>query len=1043
MRKLLSKLTFAFLFSFFFNPHIIAQDTLTYSVQDTSIAKNLSQEARVLLGQGNLDVALSKLNKALDICHQIGQAQSLITVDLLILKASIFYFRQSADSVIALSEKALEIRIKHFGPEHPAIIESYNGLGIAHATKNDFIGALPYFQKALKLQLNIAGKKTALAASLYNNIGLSYGGTGQLIEGIEYLMKGLELRREIFGGQHPEVAQSYFNLGNYNSFLGEEVQAGSYFEQALQIARKVFGGQHPTTANFYIQLGNHYTSIGDFSKGILFLNNAIGILTQTFGQIHPTIAEAYQGLGLAYIGFSQYEQAIESYEKSLDIRQQVFGKKHVRVADTYTGLAATYGSMKAFDESQQFLDKALEIQLNHYGIQHPVLATIYFNIGSNQANQEAYDTALENYQKALDLYHQMYGSKHPIFATLYRAMAVSTFMQAKFVLSTEYFDQAAQVLGYYEKGQWQQVSALSELLSLISTKAYLKQLRFLAESKREHLDVANSWYDELQNAIDYYLRSIGDLSQKSITPYLSSAFYGMLNNKYLLFQATDSTKYITEAFAVSERSKAFLLKQALLDAQARSYAKIPDSLVQQERALRRSLASYDKQEQYFKSVGTEKADSALISLNGQRFEVNQQYERFKDNLENNYPQYHSLKYNYSTTPLSFIKDSLLKDKEALVEYFVGDTSIFAFLIQPNHIELHQIAKDPNFDNWIQDMTQKGIYAYYGAPTAKQSPRLKESSLKNYSTAAHQLYQTLIEPFQEQLKSTKKLFVVPDGKLGYIPFEALLKTKPPKPTAIPAYQYLLEDFQISYCFSGTLLQEMQNKKHVQQPTESLLGLAPFFLDDADSLQANIDTTVLASLALRDKFGPLPASGLETATAAKIFKGQPYYGYDATLERFKEEASKFRILHLSTHGKADDRVGDYAYLAFKRPGKKDEFDKLYARDIYEISLNADLVVLSACETGIGKLQRGEGIISLARAFAYAGAKSMLTTLWKVSDSRTQDLITNFYGYLSNQQPKDKAIYKAKLDFIQKHKGDPELRHPFFWAAMIGIGDMQPLR
>ena len=320
---------------------------------------------------------------------------------------------------------------------------------------------------------------------------------------------------------------------------------------------------------------------------------------------------------------------------------------------------------------------------------------------------------------------------------------------------------------------------------------------------------------------------------------------------------------------------------------------------------------------------------------------------------------------------------------------------------------------------------------------------KGKSINNFGNAAHQLYQTLIAPVKAKLPKDEKLIIIPDGILGYLPFEALLTEKPPRPDAIPAYKYLIQDHQISYCYSATLLKEMRNKKHRQEPTQKLLAMAPFFLGNADTLLSQIDSTeFIAGITLRDTLTALPSSGPEVASIHKILKGQALYGKAATMAQFQKLAPQARILHLSTHGKADDRLGDYAYLAFGMPNAQGTFEKLYARDLYNLSLNADLVVLSACETGIGKLQRGEGIVSLARAFAYAGAKSIVTTLWKVSDEQSKNLMTSFYKYLSKGKEKDEALRLAKLEFLQKNEKKTELLHPFFWASFIGIGDMRGL-
>ncbi|MBK6930668.1 MAG: CHAT domain-containing protein [Saprospirales bacterium] len=197
-------------------------------------------------------------------------------------------------------------------------------------------------------------------------------------------------------------------------------------------------------------------------------------------------------------------------------------------------------------------------------------------------------------------------------------------------------------------------------------------------------------------------------------------------------------------------------------------------------------------------------------------------------------------------------------------------------------------------------------------------------------------------------------------------------------------------------------------------------------------------------MRDSLAALRASGDEVAAIANLWKGKSVYRQAATLDAFRQLAPRYRILHLSTHGQADDRNGDYAFLAFRVADEHDAYSKLYARDLYNLEINADLVVLSACETGTGKLQRGEGIVSLARAFAYSGAKSLITTLWKVNDTSTKDLMIRFYQYLKAGRPKDAALQLAKKDYLaSRQAGGGAALHPFFWAGFIAIGDMEPLR
>ncbi len=231
--------------------------------------------------------------------------------------------------------------------------------------------------------------------------------------------------------------------------------------------------------------------------------------------------------------------------------------------------------------------------------------------------------------------------------------------------------------------------------------------------------------------------------------------------------------------------------------------------------------------------------------------------------------------------------------------------------------------------------------------------------------------------------------------------------------------------------------MRDKKHRREPQYDFAAFAPFY---------NGDTTLLASMyayddLMRKDLQPLAFSGPEVAAAAKLMKGETIAGPAATEERFTSTAGNYRILHLATHGRADNRVGDYAFLAFNEIKDSIENELLYVKDLYNLQLNADLVVLSACETGIGKLQRGEGIISLARAFAYAGAKSIVTSLWSVNDKSTSELMRFFYRELRRGKDKDEALRLARQRLIRE--ATVRNSHPFFWAAFVPLGDMRGVK
>ena len=349
-----------------------------------------------------------------------------------------------------------------------------------------------------------------------------------------------------------------------------------------------------------------------------------------------------------------------------------------------------------------------------------------------------------------------------------------------------------------------------------------------------------------------------------------------------------------------------------------------------------------------------------------------------------------------------------------------------FFISKKKTTLIQL--DPNFplEKSVKQL-QDNLLGYH--LSNKRSEQLFQQNADTLSRVSYDLYQQLIAPIEALTKLPEELIVMPDGVLGYLPFELLLKAQPTNVIAFSAYPYLLKEHSIYYNYSVALWQQMLE----QVPTKAnnnFIAFAPTF----KSMERPKDIA-----GLRRDLGALIYNVPEVEAIQEIIGGQIYINEAATKNKFLEKAHAHRIVHLATHGKADEASGDNAYLAFF---KEDSTSNalLTNLDLYNTVLPVDMVVLSACETGIGALQNGEGIMSLARGFSYAGAKSIIPSLWSVNDQTTMELMASFYTYLQAGKAKDTALRQAKLDFLNAHPHQDA--HPFYWAAFIAIGDMEVL-
>jgi CHAT domain-containing protein len=375
---------------------------------------------------------------------------------------------------------------------------------------------------------------------------------------------------------------------------------------------------------------------------------------------------------------------------------------------------------------------------------------------------------------------------------------------------------------------------------------------------------------------------------------------------------------------------------------------------------------------------------------------------------------------------------LLRADQSLLAFYVGEQSVHALIVRSDTVVSFDFNKNFPLETWVKQL-RFGLFGYQTA--AIKTEQLYEETAETFAVVAYQCYTRLIAPLSIWLK--KEVIIVPDDVLHYLPFDALLTVQPIDPLKFERHSYFGRHHIISYNYTSAFEQDGNTKPHRTTPYKKFGGFAPYYSDNA----MPINTTFRPDAHVRKGLDTLKYSGAEVLNAQKLMQGDVILSHNATRTAFENAVGDYRIVHLATHGKANSKTGDYCFLAFSVEKDQPDHEFLYVRDIYSLNINADLVVLSACETGIGELKRGEGVISLARAFAHAGAKSLVTTLWSVHDKSTMHIMASFYKYLQSGWTKDAALAQAKMDYLAQAKR--EMAHPFYWAAFVPIGDMRAVR
>jgi CHAT domain-containing protein len=949
--------------------------------------------------------------------------------------ANAYKYKGEYKTSIEMFENSLQIYIKNSGYENISVAEIYIHLSNINQDLGKYGLSIGYTKKAMEIASKIFDPESELVATCLNDLGVICSNLGEYHEALEYYEKSLDIRKKILEETNTDIAASYINMGSVHEKMGDHDKAIYYAKVALKIFQKSATPQPKYIAYSYNNIGNAFSSKGDFEKATIYYEKAIQITISEFNDSHPDLASYYMDLGIVFFSKGEYNKCQFYFQKALDIRLKALGVDNDLVAHCYGAIGVALNSEKKYDRSIEFEKKSIEILERNYEETHPELANAYLNIGTSFEAKGEHENALEYYIKSLHIFSKIYGTKHPYVAGNFYNLGELYANKNNFEKAIELFEKALNSSGY-EYFKFKNINSFEHVTETLRAMSH-SYLRIYQDSLNSpNLSKSYSTITQALAALIYQQSTLQEESSKSFNLSQNYPIYEQAISVSLLKAEVDQNNTLRHnTFHYAEKSKASQLQAQIKSADAINFAGIPDSLLQKEHDLRIDITWRERQRQTFLDQGLTEIDTNTLRISSILFDLKNNYEALKKRFETQYPEYYRLKYDLSTVSLQYVQDTLLQPKnQALLEYFVGDSSIYLFVIRPDTLIVQEVKRDFPLEDWIEKFRQ-GLYGYYTADKGKRDTALFNSTVRQYTDYGQKLYKKFFAPVEQWLP--KQVIIVPDGPLGFVPFDALLTSKPEDPLDFKSYPYLLNKYQFSYTYSATLLKEMRDKKHHHEPVKEFAAFAPFY---------NGDTTLLAGMyqyddLMRKDLQPLAYSGPEVAAASKLMRGEIVAGPAATEERFTSTAGDYRILHLATHGRADNRVGDYAFLAFSELKDSVENELLYVKDLYNLELNADLVVLSACETGIGKLQRGEGIISLARAFAYAGAKSIVTTLWEVNDKSTSELMRYFYRELKLGKDKDEALRLARQRYFDK--AAPRGLHPFFWAAFVPVGDMRPVR
>lgn len=496
-------------------------------------------------------------------------------------------------------------------------------------------------------------------------------------------------------------------------------------------------------------------------------------------------------------------------------------------------------------------------------------------------------------------------------------------------------------------------------------------------------------YNIIKLASEVFSKNFGHLVYND-SKYLTTTH---INEQLLSIALLDDTISKNEILEIIEENGSKTIWNKFLDSQQRKFLNIPDSILQKENELLAELYYYKKQLYLNKETDLEKVNSykeLLLSITNEIEETEKWY-------QNTYPTYYNQK--VKRLKIQELKDKL-KDNQKVIKYIFTDENVYAFTITKNKTNLFFIDNKQKLTNSVKPLVAL----------------LKEPNRKGYKEKAQEIYALLISKVSIAKEKNEELIFIQDDILNYIPMEALVDENE---------KYLISSHKVSYTPSLLLLNGQINAK---KSKKNKLGIyAPNYKKyEQENPKRDQNTTLLGA-------------SMEASKIANMFNTSSFSGVKANKEQFLSDAKNYNMLHLAMHSSFNNVDPEFSSLIFSS-AKKD--NKLFVSELYNISLNADLVVLSACNTGSGSLKKGEGFVNVSRAFTYAGVPSLVASLWSVPDLETSKIMVGFYEELKKGKSKNEALQIAKVNYLKNAEYNT-LKHPFYWAGFIVSGDVSPVQ
>ncbi len=823
----------------------------------------------------------------------------------------------------------------------------------------------------------------------------------------------------MLGKEHPDVARNLNNLAELYREMGNYSQAEPFYQRALAISEKVLGKEHPSVAVSLNNLAELYKAQGNYSQAEPLYGRSLAIKEKVLGKEHPSVAVSLNNLAELYNAQGNYSQAEPLYGRSLAILEKVLGPEHPLVATSLNNLAALYREQGNYSQAEPLLQRSLAISEKVLGKEHPSVAVSLNNLAALYDAQGNYSQAEPLLQRSLAIYEKVLGKEHPDVARSLNNLALLYWAKGDIARTLEYRTRSTNI-------EERNLDLIFTIGSEARKSAYIATL-----------------FGTTDLTISLHIQAIPDNAQAA-----RLALTTTLQRKGLILDAvTDNLQTLRQNLKLED--------QATFDQLATIRSQLGALIFNKPEDL--------PLEQYRQQVATLKA----------------QADQLEDTLFRR-----SAEFRTKSQPITL---------EAVQQLIPADAALIELVL---YYPFNPKATKPS-EQWGNARYVAYILHSIGEPKwidlGEAAPinqavtdfrKALQSDSSDVKPVARALDKLLMQPIRKLLGNTHNVLLSPDSQLNLIPFATLVDEN---------NRYLVENYSINYLSSGRDLLRLQN--HAKSRSESVIVANPDYDKPGDPASVaiisrgessqiaaaqpvNISTKPAQTRGVLDgdrtqqvEFSPLANTAAEAKAIAPMLPGATLLTGSMATENAIKQLLAPNILHIATHGFFLQDVPEVAppdfsgtiltgtrsatpnirptenpllrsglALAGANPRSSGSEDGiLTALEAAGLNLSGTkLLVLSACKTGLGDVQNGEGVYGLRRAFAIAGAESQLMSLWAVNDYKTNKLMVDYYQRLKNNVGRSEALRQTQLEMLQ----NPESQHPYYWAAFIPSGDWTPM-